>query len=184
MRINYANIPVLSIGFTRSTNIMGSLIRTFSGASSKDHTAPNHAFIVTEDHGQLFATEETLSGLQERSLEEYTKSSNRIVSLYIWKGFNDEVTRENVQEHLAEIRRRSGEESKYDFKGLFTFVPIINKFVKADPKKQWCSENCASILKKYGAEFIKDTKLSPVDLENIMKKIENNCVPVTDYYIK
>lgn len=183
MKINYPEIPVLAIGFTRSTDIIGKAIRFFSGVSPKNTNAPNHAFIVTEDHGQLFATEETLSGLQEKSLEEYSKSGNRIVAMYEWSGFKDINVRGNVQKLLAETRRKNGEESKYDFKGLFSFVPIVKRFIKPDPKRQWCSENCASIMKAFGATFISETEITPDKLLEIMRS-NMECYAVTNYYIK
>lgn len=181
-KINYANIPVLAIGFTRSNSLIAKGIQLFRGIL-KDKKAPNHAFFVTEDHGQLFATEETFSGLRENSLEKYTKDSDGIVSMYVWKGFNDPVKREAAQRYLAEIRRRAKENSKYDFAGLFTFVPIIKYFVHADPQKQWCSENVASVLKTFGAECIQNTEISPDQLIKVLQERKDSFDTVSNYYI-
>lgn len=175
-RINYQNVPVLAIGFTTANSIMSKLIAFFQGV-------PTHVFFVTEDHGQLFATEETVHGLQENSLEKYTSPDNRIVAMYTWNGFLSPSTREFVQRRLAEIRRRAKEESKYDFKGLFSFVPGLKKFVKPDRKRQWCSENVASILKNYGCPDIKKTAISPSELIKIIHANKEDFNAVLGYYI-
>jgi len=180
MKINYGKIPALAIGFTRADDIVSHLIQFFRGIL-KNKAAPNHAFIVTEDHGQLFATEETIHGLREMSLEEYTTPENRIVAMYEWEGFHDRNIRENVQRSLAEIRRRAGEESRYDFKGLLSFIPGLKVFFKPDPKRQWCSENCASIMKTFGAKFINKVEISPDELLKIMQNTEE-CKAVLNYY--
>lgn len=168
-KLNYPVIPTLAIGFSRSNGFFGRGIQLFRGIIG-DKAAPTHAFIVTEDHGQLFATEETIQGLQERSLEGYNKDGNRIVAMYYSKVFDSPVVREEALKYLAEIRRRNGEESHYDWKGLLSFVPGFKKFCKPDPKKQWCSENCASLLLLFGAEGIDKTELSPDQLLKIMKE--------------
>lgn len=179
-QLNYRNIPPLAIGFTRSSTLMGKAIQFFRGIL-KDGGAPNHAFIVTSDHGQLFATEETLSGLEERSMERYTSKKERIVAMYYWLGW-DEYDKGNIAEtFLAEIRRKMGETSKYDFWGLLSFVPVLKKFFKPDPKRQWCSENCASVMKFFGADFIRDTKVTPDQLLAIMQHTDE-CKSILGYY--
>jgi len=179
-KLNYDAIPVLAIGFTRSTSIFAKGIQLIRGIL-KDKGEPNHSFIVTEDHGQLFATEETLCGLQEKSLEQYTKASNRIVAMYLWQGFDSTMTQGKVQEYLAEIRRRNAEPSKYDWKGLLSFVPGFKKIIKPDPKKQWCSENCAHLLKENGAPFIDKVEIAP---DELLKRMKNSCecVAILGYY--
>lgn len=178
--LNYPIIPALAIGFTRSNSLIAKVIQFFRKILD-DKAEPNHSFIVTEDHGQKFATEETPHGLREQSLEQYIYKNNRIVAMYLWNEFKDPGTIDKVETYLAEIRRRFGEESKYDWKGLFHFVPIVKKFVKPDPKRQWCSENCASILKKYGAGFIVKTEIAPDELLKIMKA-SDECNAVLNYY--
>ena len=179
LKLEYKNIPTLAIGFTRADDLFGKLISYFS--KSKDKGSPTHAFIVTEDHGQLFATEETAQGLRENTLETYTALDNRIVCMYYWKGFDDRNVRENVMRCLAETRRRAGENSLYDFAGLLSFVPFLKIFFKPDPKKQWCSENCASIMKMFGATWIHDTCVTPLALMNMMRNTEE-CEAVLNYY--
>lgn len=181
-RINYQNIPVLAIGFSRSSNLIGKGIQLFSGTLD-DKSMPNHAFIVTEDHGQLFATEETFEGLKENSLEEYACKDNRIVALYTWKGFDREAMRDDVQRALAEIRRKAKENSRYDLKGLFSFVPVFKWFCKPDKERQWCSENVASILKIYGCTAITNTLLRPEQLMRIIQKNKDEFSAVLSYYI-
>lgn len=176
MKIDYSKIPVLAVGFTRSTSLFAKAIQLVRGILN-DKAMPNHAFLVTCDRGQLFATEETLDGLEERSLEEYAKEGNRIVAMYYWQLWTVEK-REDALNYLAEIRRRKTEESRYDWKGLLWF---LNKRVKPDPKRQWCSENCASMLKKYGASWIGDTHLAPDELLKLMQK-SGECEAVLGYY--
>lgn len=175
-KINYSNIPVLAIGFTESKSVISKLINIFQGS-------PSHVFLVTEDHGQLFATEETLKGLQENSLEKYTTPANRIVALYVWKGFLSEPKRDAVQRYIAEIRRRARENSKYDFKGLFSFVPVFKWFMKPDPKRQWCSENVAKLLQTFGCESLKKTTISPAELYKFVQKEKGEFKAVLKYYI-
>lgn len=180
MKLNYDAIPVLAIGFTRSSTPIAKAIQLFCGIL-KDKAAPNHAFIVTEDHGQLFATEETFGGLKEQSLEEYTKDNNRIVAMYLWNGFESGLITYKVQRCLAEIRRKAAEPAKYDWKGLFSFVPGFKKFAKPDPKRQWCSENCASVLKANGAKFIDKVEITPVELLKAMQSTDD-CRAVLGFY--
>jgi hypothetical protein len=181
-RINYQNIPVLSIGFSRSESLIAKGIQLFRGLLFKKD-APNHAFFVTEDHGQLFATEETLGGLKENSLEKYARKSDRIVAMFTCKVFDNASTRDTVQRYLAEIRRRAKENSKYDVVGLFSFVPVLKWFCKPDPQKEWCSENVASVLKAYSVEGIGKTTLSPDQLLKVLQENPDVFTPVTGYYI-
>lgn len=176
LKINYMNIPVLAIGFTNANSLISKLITLFQGS-------PTHVFFVTEDHGQLFATEETIHGLQENSLEKYTSQNNQIVAMYTWDGFNDESKRDFVQHKLAEIRRKAKENSKYDWKGLFSFVPGFKKFVKPDRNRQWCSENVASVLQTYGCTEIKKVTISPAELYRIVSANKEGFHPVLRYYI-
>lgn len=180
--IHYSCIPILSIGFTRSTSVVGRTIQLVRGILS-DPAAPNHAFITTEDHGQLFATEETWAGLRENSLEQYAKKTNRIVAMYSWRGFTDPEIHKEVCRYLARIRRKNLEESCYDRMGLLTFVPGIGRMIKADPKKQWCSENVASILKYYGCPCIEKTTLAPDELLSIIRENRDEFTAVLNYYL-
>jgi hypothetical protein len=178
-KINYDNIKALSIGFTRADSLVAKGIQLVRKGLN-DKSFPNHSFIVTSDWGQLFATEETFEGLKEQSLERYIKSNNRIVAMYYWNGFNGTKGIE-VQKYLSEIRRKYKEESKYDLKGILYFVPLFNKFIKPDSKKQWCSENCASILKNFGAEWITKTEIAPDELLELMQN-NDECECILNYY--
>jgi hypothetical protein len=187
LKINYQNIPVLAIGFTRSSDIIGCAIRLFRGSTpltDRDKRFPNHSFIVTEDHGQFFATEETLGGLRENSLEKYTSPGNRITAFYTWNGFNDPVKREAALQCLAEVRRRATDDGKYDILGLLSFVPLLKLFFKPDPKKQWCSENVASVLKTFGCECIASTTIAPDQLEKLMADRKDQFAERIGYYIQ
>lgn len=182
LKLNYPNIPVLAVGFTCSDSFIGGAIRFFRGGfkAVMDKSFCNHAFLVTEDHGQKFATEETAKGLMELSLEQYTKSSNMIVAMYYWDGWDNKDKALEAMTFLAETRRRRMENSRYDFFGLLKFVPVLNRFFKFDKKRQFCSENCASVHKKFGASFIDKVELAPDQLIKIMKK---ECKEILAYYI-
>ena len=184
LTINYASLPVMAICLTRSTQFIGRAIQLFRGGikALTDKLFPNHALLVTQDHGQKFATEEMASGLVENSLEEYTKPGNKITEAYHWVGFNDEAKKEAAEYYLAEIRRRAMENSKYDWKGLFSFVPFFKLFTKPDPAKQWCSENVASILKKFGCTLFEKTEITPDQLLKICKDNPTEFVPVINFY--
>lgn len=157
--VNYENLEAGLFVFTRSTDVVGRVIQA-ARKILKNKGAPTHVGIITEDHGQLFITEQTLRGLEERSLERYTKKSNRIVAVMKYtKGTPRKINQ--AQRYLAEIRRRALENSKYDFVGLLSFV---FPFVKPDKNRQWCSENCASILKMMGAAWIDKVEIAPDEL--------------------
>lgn len=174
-KINYPALASMAIGFSHANSMLGAAIRFFRKSNV------NHAFIITQDHGQFFATEETVAGLRENSLETYNGKKDGIIKMYFWKGFEDSEKTEAAQTYLAEIRRRNGEDSKYDFNGLFHFLPVIGRFFKPSKDKQWCSENCASIMKKFGAGFIDSTEIAPDELLELMEK-SDECIEVTNFY--
>ena len=193
MKLNYPAIPVLAICFSRSTDFAGNgiaLVRGGIGAVC-DKAYPCHAFVVTVDRGQKFATEETLKGLVENSLENYTTKKNRIVAMYTWDGW----TKKDIEaclDELALIRRRHGESSKYDFGGLFIFVKEkLPKFLqwmipaKINPESQWCSENVLyTVLDKHGfnSGWKKDRPPSPDELLGIVNN-RQDCKCVLNYYL-
>jgi len=161
--INYPELRVLMIGFSRSTGIVGRLIQLFRGGfkALSDPGFPNHAFLVTVDHTQFFATEETFRGLVENSLEKYTRGE-KIVAMYRWVGWTPEKE-EAAQILLSTIRRKMKADSRYDFLGLLSFVPGLRWFFRPSPERQWCSENCISIHQKFGCPF-KSSTLAPDQL--------------------
>ena len=173
--INYQSIPILAIGFTLSSSVIAKAIRLVRGNET------NHAFIVTSDRGQLFATEETAGGLVERSLERYRKPSNRIVAMYYWSGWDDATNKNLALDYLAVTRRRALEYSKYDHIGLLSFLPIFKKFIRPDPKRQWCSENVAHVHKLFGYPFAK-TEIAPDELYAIVRADKVNFQAVLNYY--
>lgn len=181
-KLNYPNIPVLSIGFTRSVLPVARIIQLVRGGLT-DKAVPNHALIVTEDHGQLFATEQTARGLVENSLEQYTHDYNRIVAMYVWKGFDNPPIREAAQRYLAKIRRKAAEDSKYDFVGLLSFVPGFKKIVKPHPAREWCSETVANLLSAFGCAAIDKTTISPDELLKIVQNKKDEFTAVLGYYI-
>jgi len=53
-KLNYPNIPILSVGFSRGNDLLGAGISLVRGGikAVNDMSFPTHAFLVTEDHGQ------------------------------------------------------------------------------------------------------------------------------------
>jgi hypothetical protein len=174
MKINYPELPVLAVAFTHGLGPVGLAI------SAVTKSPYRHSLLITNNWGQKFGTEETFHGLQENSLEKYTKQSNRIIDMWYWRGWDDKVRAEEALCFLAEIRRKAGEQSKYDFKGLLSFV--FPKLFKPDPKRQWCSENCLSTHVRFGFKTdYKPDRASPGILRGIMST-SAECLHFTRYY--
>lgn len=182
-QINEGAIPTLAVGFTRATDALGNAIALSSGGVTAmcDVSFPSHAFFFTRDH-RLFATEETARGLREQSLEEYRANDRRIVAVYYWTGWDDADRRNAGQEFLADIRADGGRRARYDFMGMFSFIPFIGKWFRQDPQKQICSENVASVHKKFGAKWINETLIRPDQLLKLMRESEE-CKCVLSYYL-
>jgi hypothetical protein len=184
--LDYHKIPVLGVGFSRGADVIGFLIALVRGGwkAAFDLSFPTHAFVITEDHFQKFSTEETITGLNEDSLEEYTKN-DKIVAMYYWAGWDKQdgeyTKKEWAQQYLAKIRRKRKENSRYDFIGLLSFLPVIGKYIKPSKNRQWCSENVASIHKLFGAKFITDTEIAPDQLFSLMKN-SIDCNEVQGFY--
>lgn len=182
LSMNYATIPVLATGFTRSHSFMGRTIQAVRGGLF-DAAFPNHALLTTPDRGQIFATEETFDGLRQNSMDQYLDASNRIVAMYYWSGWDDQVRRNEALDYLAYIRRKQGDKctktGKYDHFGLLSFV--FPRLVKPDKTRQWCSENIASLHKKFGAKWVKKCEISPDQLLALMKG-SDKCKAVLGYY--
>lgn len=111
---------------------------------------PIHTGFLTKDHGQFFATEMRLSGIDNESLEKYRKKNNCITSVWRWKGFDDKGNRDAAGGYLARLRRKQIE---YDFGGLFGFTKVLRKvfpWIKNSKSKDFCSENVFRVLKRHG----------------------------------
>jgi hypothetical protein len=189
--LNYPEIPILAIGLVRGMDFVGDTIALCRGGfkAMADKAFPTHALLTTIDRNQKYATEETLSGLVENSLEEYNNSKVRIVAMYYWTGWDDEQKRNDALDYLAYIRRQQGNKGtkigKYDLKGLFSFIPIIGKWkcFQPDSSEQWCSENVYSIHKKFGAPWAQgDPHVAPDQLMAIMHNAIDVRV-VLNYYL-
>jgi hypothetical protein len=190
LTLNYEKLPILGVAFSHSKDVPGYAIAVVRGGIGDD-AFPIHALLITADRGQKFATEETLAGLVENSLEEYTTDLNRLVGVFYWHGWDDAAKKESAQDDLAYIRRKHAENSQYDFGGLFVFVkeklPSWLQWMipaKADKTKQWCSENCLAILDKYGfaSGWTKDRGPAPDELMEIMMK-RDDVELVLNYYL-
>jgi hypothetical protein len=191
LELNYPAIPILSVGFTRGEGFVGNAIRLIRGGRKAVHDTsfPNHAFLtgMLNNEKNKICIEETFDGLKPQSLDQYLYSDNRIVSMYYWKGWDDPVRRNEALDYLAYLCRKQGDkktkEGKYNPWGLFSFVPIIGKWkcFQPDPVEEWCSENCASVHKKFGAPFIDKVEVAPDELEPIMKS-SPECIRLFNYY--
>lgn len=191
--INYPQIPVLSVGFTRSRSFVARSIQLIRGGLD-DKSFPNHAFLVVEFNGQKFAAEETFDGLKMNSLEQYAYEDNRIVSMYYWHGWDDPIKKKAALDRITYILREQGNKDtklgKYQIWGLFSFVPIARWFIKHDAsgkEAEWCSEDCAAIHKNQGGcDWIKDVHLAPDQLMVKMGsygKESGNCNALLNYYL-
>jgi hypothetical protein len=183
LQLNYDGIPVLAAAFTDGKAVQDYLIHAFAPGDC------THALIITQDNGWKFGTEETISGLQENSLEKYTKPDNRIVAMYYWTGWDDPVRRAKAEEHLAEIRCKRKENSRYNLWGLLEFVPFVKdwEWVKKAAKgpEQWCSEDVLYIHDFCGFNSgwsNANRGPSPAELEILMQQ-RNDVVCVLNYYI-
>lgn len=178
LQINYDAIPLLATGFSRGKTFMGGAIRLFTGGfkAIPDKKFMNHAFITTENRGWKNCTEETLRGLLPQSLEQYTTPKNMLVAMLYWTGWDDPIRRNEALDYMAYLAIKQGDKTtkigKYDFRGLFSNIPVIGKWkiFRPDSQAEWCSENCASLHKKFGASWIRDTELDPEELYQLMKK--------------
>ena len=191
LTLNYEKLPILGVAFSHSKDVPGFAIAAVRGGIGDD-SFPIHALLITADRGQKFATEETLKGLVEDSLEEYTTDLNRLVGVFYWHGWDDPAKAEAAQDDLAYIRRKQAENSKYDLSGLFVFVkeklPSWLQWAipaTASKVKEWCSENVLSMLDKYGFNSgwnNPNRGPAPDELFEIMKK-RTDVDLVTNYYI-
>jgi hypothetical protein len=189
--LNYPCIPVLAVGFSRSTSIVGNLIRFFRGGFKAvgDPGFPNHAFLIVSWHGQKFAAEETAEGLKMDSLEQYSGKGERITEMYYCTCFDDPVKKKDSLDRISYILREQGNRhtklGKYQTGGLFSFLHLASPDASGKDA-EWCSENCADILKNYGkVPWIKDVHLAPDQLLNLMmfqKTGECSCEAVLNYY--
>ncbi len=188
-KINYKNIPELSVCFTQAQTPFAKVIRLVRGGVSavRDKAFANHSFMVTSDRGQLFAVEQTKEGLKENSMEIFRSDRNRIVACYYWTGFDNTYTKNWALDHLAYLRRKQGDKTtkvgKYNFIGLMRFLPVIGKMkmFNKDSDADWCSETCARIMQSCGATWIKDPEVAPDQLLSLMAN-DASCRCVLGYY--
>jgi len=169
--INPDAMPVLSELWTRSHAAIGRGIQIVEAGARgiEDESIPNHQGTVTEENGYKFVTEETFDGFRPNSLYQYQDPKNRIVAMYYWEGWDDPGRRQECLKYMTEIRAKRSKTDKraeYDHKGLGSFLyldrlPIVGKFFKPDPVKQWCSESSLSRHKKFGCTWIQNTELDP-----------------------
>ncbi len=124
-----------------------------------DRDIPNHTGFLTSDRSNFFATEQTNRGLQVNSLEKYRMNNRQIIRVWRWKGFDNDLVREDAMNYLAYLRRKRKE---YDWFTLFTYPKILRwlRFGKKDDDStEICSENIFRVLMKYGDKHFQDLLL-------------------------
>lgn len=151
-RINYPALRAGDIFFSSADNPIGNLIRwnQVGFARRRDLDIPNHAGVITEAHGQKFATEMGPFGLAENSLEKYRKPKNRIVGVLRWDTFESLTARERAMQILALQRRK---EKEYSWFGAIKSIPLwrrIFRRVKVKERLDFCSENAFYLLRELG----------------------------------
>jgi hypothetical protein len=192
-KINYDNLPILSNYFTRSNKKFDFVADSIQFVEDKwnglkDKSIPNHQGTVTAGrNGIKFASEETFQGLKHNSLEQYTNDSNRIVCVYYWTGWDDKDKREAALNFIDATIAHGGNASKYATLQLGSFLnldhlPLIGKYF--DPKrtqKRWCSAFSLMLMKIFGADWIDDIFLDPLDAMKLMR-YNVDCRCVIGYY--
>jgi len=154
LKIDYSKLKPMDVFFSHSKKPSGALIRlaqTLSFRAVSDEALPNHTGIVTESHGQLFATEMGPKGIAENSLEKYTTTKNQIIRVFRWVGFSKKTVSEYGLKELSRLRRK---QLDYDWFGAALSSPLgkalFGWFAKNDKNSDFCSENVFSILRKCG----------------------------------
>lgn len=180
LKWNYGNkkaLKELAVFFSKDQGLIGKIIGVVSNLT--------HAGVITEDHGEMFATEEGPTGLQENSLDGYTTSENRVVDLLYWNGWDNPENHETALKQLASIRRRK-KENKYGWKTILCFLPGIGKKFKREKEANICSESVCELLDRYGFNSgwsNPDRPPSPDELHAIMtRRIGHDVVRLFGYY--
>ena len=168
--INYSSLKTGDIVCCGGVGLFAYAIRLVTAGLWKRHSIKDvavHVGILVRLSGQIFIAEMLGSGLAIRSLEEYRKNKR---SFIISIGRSSELTDENrsvIEQKIAHDFRKGIE---YDWSGDLAF---LLKKVEDDPKKNFCSEYAAIIMRDYGlVEVIGDESIvSPVMLQVPSKAI-------------
>ena len=189
MKINFDAVPEMSVGFPQGNDFFGWTERLALGQLFNAN-CPTHAFMVINVTGMKFVLEECADGQRLYSLNEFSNRNDKIIYMCRWTGWN-ETNSEIVTAHALDVISSGGPQSKYDLAGLFSFIPIVNWFVKPDPQKQWCSENVASYHndgkkitdgKDGGSPLFPKITLSPYELMKEMKS-RSEFEEIKNYYV-
>jgi hypothetical protein len=190
-QLAYDHIPLLSNFFTREVSGFveaGIVVEEYGIAGLFDRSIPVHEGIVTAHQNSIkFATEETMQGLKHNSLEQYTTDANRIVCMYYWHGWDDMMRQEAAIDFIDATIAHGGDASKYATLQLGHFLkadhlPLIGHyFDPARTQKKWCSEYCLMLLKIFGAEWVKDIYLDPLQSLRAMHD-SGECSAILGYY--
>jgi len=173
-KVNYNSIQAGDIVITGGRGLFGFGIKWITGGFKNRHkkNIPTHVGMIVEWGGQKFIAEMLSGGISLNPFSRYTgeEGSKRwIVDIVSDKNLNPS-SRNKINIELAMWYRRRVEK-KYDWKGVFAFLP--NK-VKHSPNKYFCSEMAAHLW-----ESIADVKINsasssvaPIDFSVSSNKIE------------
>lgn len=150
--INYSRLREMDVFMSSNMYPSGMVVRLVRAGIRRVFSmkVPAHGGFITKSNGQFFATEMALRGIVEVSLQKYTKKSNRIIRIWRWKRFDQDILRAKAQEHLSRLRRISLE---YDPGALLAFTRVLKRivpWVKNSHKKDFCTENVFLTLRRYG----------------------------------
>lgn len=176
---NFTILRPLDIFTTHGSDPAGLGIRLgetgFNWKQATDPNTDNHVGILYPigiNTIQYFAAEVGDRGIKLNSIEKYRKnSSNRIVRIYRWSGFDNVITRNEAVDYMA-YWIRIKEETGYDPIGAIASTDFMHKilpWLKADDNKAYCSEDVTAFLQRCGALFPlewKDRRPDPLKLRN------------------
>ena len=166
--IDYSKFLDDDIFFSAEKSIIGGAIRIGEKAKSGwdflnpktwaagvDRTMPNHAGFLYSIRGQWFAAEVAGRGITLTSLDKYRTDKNVILHTMRYDQFENVTVREKFMDEMSLwIRRR--QDTGYDLWGALSASIGLHKifpWLKNDKKKEFCSEDVYSWLKKFGAVF-------------------------------
>lgn len=124
-------------------------------------TVSTHTGMIIDLVGQKFIAEMNASGLQINSLEIYRKNRRKFIIGISRSSELTDICRIGIEKKIS-LDYRKGIE--YDWSGDLAF---ITKLVKENPKKRFCSEYAAYILKIYGGVEVREneSEITPVDFQ-------------------
>lgn len=116
-----------------------------------DLNVATHTGLIVDLHGELFIAEMLTDGLSVDTLERYINNRSRyIICFRRSRVFDDTDARAEAQRIIMYIYRERLKLAEYDRRGIFSF---INKAIKQNPHKWYCSEFDCALTAKFGAPY-------------------------------